>query len=160
VVGTAAPILEFRSFTGGTLALDGLGEAVVLGFLGADCERCLTEAQKLSVLSTVYYEDMVTAAISREGEGAAVQREIDDAAGTGLVLGGEDTGDAVARELGIKSIPTLVVIGPSGTIDAIFTEDVPLNVLYAFLKNAYSFEGEGDKPYDPADGPVPEVTDG
>lgn len=143
LVGTGAPSLTFRPFGGGTLAYDGLDRIVVLAFLGPRCDRCRIDVQKLATLSVVYYEDIYTVGVASAGTGRQTEQLIANEGGGGLVVGAEDIDNTVAKGLQITKRPTLVVVGPKGIVDAIWTEDVPLNVLFRFLKVAYDIERSG-----------------
>ena len=148
-VGVASPSLTFRSFSGGELTYDALERVIILAFVGPDCPRCSDAVQKLATLSVVYYEDLKALAVASAGSASEVAQTVIDTGGEGLVLGAEDLKNAVATGLKIKTRPTLVVVGPTGTVDALWTEDVPLNVLYGFLKAAYDIEGGREKPLQP-----------
>jgi hypothetical protein len=148
-VGSSAPKLRFRSFSGSTLELEGLERVNVLLFVEPECERCTRGALTLSTLSVVYYEDIYSFVISTDGGATDAAQLVEDAGGAGLIVGAEDTGDEVADAIGIDKRPTLVVVGPTGTFDAIWTEDVPLKTLYTFFETAYDFKSSGEQPYEP-----------
>jgi hypothetical protein len=65
---------------------------------------------------------------------------LDESASSGLVLAGEDTENRLAGDLGIKKHPSTAIIGPDGTVSAIWSEPVPRDVFYVFLRTAYGLD--------------------
>jgi peroxiredoxin len=142
-VGKGAPSLDLKSFDGGDLPLTGAGRPVVLAFASRTCAGCGPELVKLASISVVYFKDIYVAVVAPPGDKTAVEKLIEDEGGTGLLLAGEDTSNRVAKALGVTKRPTTVVVGEKGVVDAMWSEPVPMNVLYAFLKAAYGLKKPG-----------------
>jgi hypothetical protein len=140
LVGTTAPSLELRSFSGGSLPFTGADKPVVLSFVEPNCDECLRELAKLAALSVVYFQDVHIAAVAPAGKSADVSRMLDESASSGLILAGEDLKDRIKKDLKISKYPSTVIVGPDGTIDAMWSEPVPRDVFYVFLKTAYGLE--------------------
>lgn len=139
-VGTTAPLLDYEGWSGAKLPLTGTERPVILLFAEPDCADCAPEIAKLSALSVVYFEDIYAVVSARAGTKTAVKRILDESSGGGLLLGGEDVGDLVAKGLGVKVRPSTAIIGPKGTVDAVWSEPVPLSVFYTFLQKAYGLK--------------------
>jgi hypothetical protein len=142
-VGTK-PSLDLKDLSGGgLLPLTGAGRPVVLTFVEPDCASCGDEIAKLAVVSIVFLDSVYVAVAAPDGQGAAVMRMLDEQGGTGIVLAGEDTGGTVAKALGVTKRPTTIVVGTSGTLDAVWSEPVPLNDFYTFMSKAYGLKKGG-----------------
>jgi thiol-disulfide isomerase/thioredoxin len=139
-VGRSAPSLDFRSIDGGPLPLSDAGRAVVLTFVSTACTDCVAALSTLSQLSASYFEEAYFAGVITAGGADDLARMLDEAGGTGLVLGAEDEPGGTQKTLGISSYPSTVVVGPKGTVDAVWSGLVPPNVLYKFLTAAYGLK--------------------
>ena len=140
LVGTTAPSLELRSFSGGSLPFTGADKPVVLSFVEPDCDDCTRELAKLAALSVVSFQDLHIAAVAPAGKSAQVAQMLDESASSGLVLAGEDLSDRLSKNLKISRYPSTVIVGPNGTLDAIWSEPVPRDVFYVFLRTAYGLD--------------------
>jgi hypothetical protein len=139
-VGRTAPSLDFESIDGGPLPLSDAGRPVILVFANAGCERCTEALSSVSGVSTAYFDKIYFAAVAPGGQGNELRRMLDESGGTGLLLGAEDRSNRAQTALGVKVYPTIVIVGAKGTVDAVFTQPVPPNVLYKFLQAAYAIE--------------------
>ena len=143
-VGAAVPSLDMKDLAGGgELPLTDAGRPVILTFVEPGCPACGDEVSKLAAMSVVFLQDLYIAVAAPPGTGPDVQQMLDEQGGSGLVLAGEDVGGAVAKSLGVTKRPTTIVVGDKGTLDALWSEPVPLSVFYAFLNKAYGLRKPG-----------------
>lgn len=112
-----APATVFKDGDGAEVTLARLkGEVLVVNLWATWCAPCIEELPSLAKLADqVKGQGVRVVAISVDRADRAVVRKFLDANGAQNLEAYQDDGMALARELGVKGLPTTIIVGADGT---------------------------------------------
>jgi peroxiredoxin len=137
VADFTVPTLDNSSFT----LSQQLGKPVVLYFMAYWCPTCVPEASALGKLKTEYGDRISVVALDVDPSSKPkLLANFRKTAGNPGYTFAFDTEDRVARQFGVQSLETTIIVGPSGDIAARWGHSVDYGTLKAEIDRLLSGE--------------------